>query len=169
MQAAVDLYKAGKTKVLLLSGDNHVTGYDEPTDMRNTLVEQGVPESALVLDHAGLRTLDSVVRAKEVFGVQRMTIVSERFHDYRALFICRRYGIEAVALCSDDVPLGFSLKVLIREVFARVKAVFDLYLLQTRPKFLGEKIKIVAVRWHCESVGVRTCVGVCSTTMEAVL
>lgn len=142
MQAAAQLYRAGKVKKLLVSGDNHGQSYDEPTDMRNALVELGVPESAIVLDHAGFRTLDSVVRAKKVFGLEKLTVISERFHNYRALFIAQRYGIDAVGFCADDVALRYAAKVKVRECFARVKVVLDLYALRTQPHFLGRRLTV---------------------------
>jgi len=144
IEAAAALYRAGKVKRLLVSGDNHVRGYDEPSDMRDALVAAGVPVEAVVLDYAGFRTLDSVVRAKEVFGQTRLMVVSERFHNYRALFICRHYGIDAVAFNAQPVSLRVSRWPAVREWFARVKVVLDLYVLRTRPRFFGEPVKALA-------------------------
>ncbi len=140
--AAAELYHAGKVKHLLLSGDNHVAGYDEPGDMKQALIEAGVPDQAIVLDYAGLRTLDSVVRAREIFGQMRLIIVSERFHNYRAVFISQRCGIDAIAYDAKDVPIQFSRKVKARESLARIAAILDLYVFHTRPHLLGPKIKI---------------------------
>lgn len=142
MQAAYDLYKAGKVQFLLLSGDNHVKGYDEPSDMREALIALGVPDSCIVLDYAGFRTLDSVVRCKEVFGEDSITIVSQEFHNQRALFIANKHGINAIGFNSKEVNKNYSFKTRIREYFARVKCVLDIYVLYTSPKFLGEKIEI---------------------------
>ncbi|HVM62132.1 MAG TPA: ElyC/SanA/YdcF family protein [Verrucomicrobiae bacterium] len=142
IEAAAELYRTGKVKHLLVSGDNHVRGYDEPSDMRDALVAAGVPAEAVVLDYAGFRTLDSVVRAKEVFGQTRLMVVSERFHNYRALFICRHYGIDAVAYDARPVSLRVSTWPAFREWLARVKVVLDLYVLRTRPKFLGTPVQI---------------------------
>lgn len=142
VHAAAELYHAGKIKNVLVSGDNHVKGYDEPTDMKAALMAAGVPEQAIALDYAGFRTLDSIVRAKKVFGLSQFTVISGRFHNYRALFIAQRYGIDAVAYCAEDVPLRFSLKTKLRECGARLKAVVDLYVLQTKPRFLGEPVQI---------------------------
>jgi SanA protein len=141
-EAAAHLYHLGKVKHLLLSGDNHLQGYDEPSDMKEALLKLGVPESAMTLDYAGFRTLDSVVRAKEVFGLNKLTIVTDDFHIQRAIFLSEHYGLEAVAYCSAKIPLGLSANVRLREIGARVKAVMDVYLLNTRPKFLGEKVEI---------------------------
>lgn len=142
IDAAAALYRAGKVRHLLVSGDNHTRGYDEPTLMRAALLAKGVPEAAITLDYAGFRTLDSIVRAREVFGVASFTVISQRFHDERALFIARHYGIDAIGFCARDVGLRRGLKTQVRETFARVKAVLDLYVFQTGPKFLGPRQKI---------------------------
>ena len=144
IEAAASLYHAGKVKRLIVSGDNHINGYDEPTDMRDALVAAHVPIEAIALDYAGFRTLDSVVRAKEVFGQMRLIVVSERFHNYRALFICRKYGIDAVAFNARPVSLRISRWPTVREWLARVKVVLDLYVLRTHPKFLGPPVRLWA-------------------------
>jgi SanA protein len=130
IDAAAALYREGKVKRLILSGDK---GYDEPLEMKRALLQRGVPESALVLDNYGSRTLDSVVRARDVFKCARLTIISERFHDFRALFLSRYYGIHAVAYAPPDLPFRWMIKSSLRESLARVKAVLDLYLLHTKP------------------------------------
>jgi len=135
MDAAAALYRAGKVRRLLLSGDNRTQDYDEPTRMKEALMERGVPESALVLDYAGFRTLDSVLRARDVFGARRLIVVSQRFHNQRALFIAQHSGMDAIGFCARDVPARRTLKVRVREAFARIRAVLDLYLLGTRPHF----------------------------------
>ncbi len=140
--AAVELYKAGRVRHLLVSGDNRVKNYDEPAAMKKALLAAGVPASALTLDDAGFRTLDSVVRAKKVFGLAEFTIISQQFHDERALLIARHYGIDAIGFCAQDVSISFAPKTFAREIFARVKVVLDLYVLRTKPKFLGPPIKI---------------------------
>jgi SanA protein len=139
IDAAVELYKRGKIRRLLVSGDNQ---HNEPEDMRKALLAGGVPASAITRDHAGLRTLDSVVRAKEVFGVSTFTIISQRDHDQRALLIAKQNGIDAIAFCARDVPLGKSILAHVHEWFARVKVVLDLYLLHTRPKHIGSRVLI---------------------------
>jgi len=142
MDAAAELWRDGKVKHFLLSGDNSRPGYDEPTDMREALIARGVPASATTLDYAGFRTLDSVVRAKEVFGVRQLVIVSGEFHNYRAVFTARRYGLDAVAYNAKPVSSRFDIRTPIREWLARVKAVLDLYLLRTQPKFFGPKVSL---------------------------
>jgi SanA protein len=142
IEAAAALYHAGKVKHLIVSGDNHAQGYDEATDMRDALVAAHVPIGAIALDYAGFRTLDSVVRAKEIFGQRRLTVVSEAFHNYRALFICRKYGIDAVAFNARPVSLRVSRWPAVREWLARVKVVLDLYVLRTHPRFLGPPVRL---------------------------
>lgn len=142
IQAAFELFKSKKVQYLLLSGDNHVKGYDEPSDMREALIALGVPDSCIVLDYAGFRTLDSVVRSNEVFGEDSITIISQEFHNQRALFIANKNNINAIGFNSKEVNKNYSFKTRFREYFARVKCVLDIYILYTSPKFLGDKIKI---------------------------
>lgn len=146
--AAADLFRRGCVKHLLLSGDHGSRGYDEPSDMRRALLALGVPDRAMTLDYAGFRTLDSVVRARKIFGLDKMVIVTDRFHTSRALFLARQFGIDAVAFPSKDVPLTTSARSVIRECFARVKACLDVYVLHTGPHFLGRKEPIAAKPAH---------------------
>lgn len=148
VEAAAALYHAGKAKHLLLSGDNHIAGYDEPTDMAEALMALQVPPSAMTLDYAGFRTLDSVVRAQKVFGQKRVTIVTDDFHVSRAVFLARHEGLEAVAFTSAKVSTLFSARTRVREVGARVKAALDVYVLHTRPHFLGEPVEIQIASTH---------------------
>jgi SanA protein len=144
IKAAAELFRAGKVRHFILSGDNHREGYDEPTDMKEALMKRGVSEAAITLDYAGFRTLDSVVRAKEVFGQTELVIVSEPFHNARALFLCRHYGIDAVAFHARPVSVRVSRWAHLREYLARVKAVLDVYVFHVKPKFLGEKVSLVS-------------------------
>ena len=139
MEAAAALFKARKVKALIVSGDNGTQGYDEPTDMKRVLMQMGVPAEKVVCDYAGFRTLDSVVRAKEVFGQQRMIFVSQRFHNARAIYLAQAFGIEAYGMDAKDVPVALSVKTFLREKLACVKAVLDVNVLGTQPRFLGEK------------------------------
>lgn len=143
VEAAAKLFHAGKTSKIVVSGDNHRHGYDEPTDMKEALVARGVPENAIYCDYAGFRTLDSVVRVKEVFGQTRVTIVSQRFHNERSLFLAKARGIDAIAFDATDVRLEWALKTYLREALARVKAVLDVTILQTQPKFLGPPVNLL--------------------------
>ncbi|AAF09774.1 vancomycin high temperature exclusion protein [Deinococcus radiodurans] len=141
IDAAEAAYKAGKVRVLLLSGDNSSVSYDEPTTMKEDLLERGIPAEQLVLDYAGFRTLDSVVRAAEVFGTRQFTLISQPFHNERAIFLARTRGLDAAALNARDVTGRSGLKVQGREVLARVKAVLDV-LRGKGPKFLGEPVDV---------------------------
>lgn len=142
INAATELFKAGKIDYILVSGDNHSTDYDEPSCMRDSLLIKGVPKDKIILDYAGFRTLDSVVRAKEIFGQDSITIISQSFHNERALYLAKHYGIEAVGYNAKDVEYWKKkLKIHGREYLARVKMFIDLYT-GKQPKFLGEKIKI---------------------------
>jgi SanA protein len=116
--------------------------YNEPWEMRKALIAEGVPESAITLDYAGLRTLDSVVRSKKIFGQDKITIITQPFHSYRALFISNFYHIDAVAMVTEESGVDESVKLRVREYFARTKAVLDLYVFKTAPRFLGPKEQI---------------------------
>jgi SanA protein len=135
---AASLYKEGKAVHFLLSGDNRTKYYNEPEEMKKALIKAGVPASAITLDFAGLRTLDSIVRSKEIFGQNKIIIVTQPFHCYRALFISRYYDIDAVALLPSSATT-LTTRVNVREWFARAKAILDLYILKTAPRHLGDK------------------------------
>ncbi len=139
--ATVALYKANKIEFVLVSGDNGTIYYNEPTTMKNDLVSAGIPEDRIFLDYAGFRTLDSMVRAKEVFGLESATIISQKFHNERAIFIAEEKGLKAVGYNAVDISLESGFKVQLREYFARVKVFLDLAL-KTQPKFYGDKIII---------------------------
>ncbi|MDH5474127.1 MAG: YdcF family protein [Cyclobacteriaceae bacterium] len=140
---AANLYKSGVVKHLLVSGDNRSKYYNEPLKMKNALIELGVPETAISLDYAGLRTLDSIVRSKEIFGQDDIIIVTQEFHCYRALFISNYYDIEAIAIATAPVPRSLAFKTIFREIFARTKAIWDTYIVNKSPKHLGEKELII--------------------------
>ncbi|HRK54424.1 MAG TPA: ElyC/SanA/YdcF family protein [Cyclobacteriaceae bacterium] len=139
MENAATLFINGKVKHFIVSGDNRTKYYNEPLEMKRALVRLGIPSSAITLDYAGLRTLDSVVRSKEIFGQDKITIVTQTFHCYRALFISNYYGIDAVAYVANEPSAEVTEKVHWREYLARAKAILDLYVLKTSPRHLGEK------------------------------
>ncbi len=141
IDAAVALYKAGKIKRILISGDNGNKDYDEPTDMKNDLIARGIPEAHIKLDFAGFRTLDSMVRSKEIFGQQSITVISQAFHNERAVYIGERNDINTIGFNAKSVTANYGFKTKIRERFARVKMMLDLTF-GKQPKFLGEKIII---------------------------
>lgn len=143
MKAAAELYAAGHVRHLLVSGANPDRTYNEPRKMYQALRQLGVPDSALTLDFAGFRTLDSVVRAQKVFGLDRFVIISQRYHDYRALFIARHHGVDAIAYVRPEEDRRQPLRTVAREYLARFKAVLDLFLIATRPRFLGPQRPIV--------------------------
>lgn len=135
MDAAHRLYAAGRVERLLLSGANPSIHYNEPQRMREALLERGIPDDALVLDYAGRRTLDSVRRARDVFGQRELIIVSQPYHLYRALFLADHDGIRAYGLAATGPGLRQRWRTEWREVLARMLAVLDVYLLETEPRF----------------------------------
>lgn len=139
MARAAEMFKLKKVEHFILSGDNQTKYYNEPETMRGALMALGVPDSVITLDFAGLRTFDSIVRSREIFGQDSLTIITQPFHSYRALFISDRMNINAVAVVASEPKSETAFQVYIREYFARTKAVLDLYLLDTEPKHLGEK------------------------------
>ena len=138
MDAAAQLYFANKVSYLLLSGDNHVSHYNEPESMRRSLIERGVPDSVIYLDCAGFRTFDSMVRAKKVFAQNALTVISQEWHNERALFIAEHYDLDAIAFCAQDYTAGRKIywKNHLREALAKVKVVLDL-MVNKQPHFLG--------------------------------
>ncbi len=143
--AAATLFTANKVEYIIVSGDNHVAGYDESTEMKQALVAAGIPAERITCDFAGFRTLDSIIRAKEVFGQTSLTVISQEFHNQRAIYIASHEGIDAIGFNARAVASAPGFRTNLREQFARVKAVLDVCLLGTRPKFLGPKIEIGGV------------------------
>lgn len=143
IEAATALFKSGKVRHLIVSGDNSVKHYDEPTDMRDALVAAGVPLNAITCDYAGFRTLDSVVRAKTVFGLTNFTIVTEAFHCPRSVWIAQRHGLDVVAFAAPDLSARWSARVKARESLARTWCAVDLYVLNRQPKFSGPPEKLL--------------------------
>lgn len=142
INAAARVWKSGKIKTFIVSGDNRSRYYNEPEKMKQALMELGIPESRIVCDYAGLRTLDSVVRAKEIFGTSSILVISQRFQNERAIYLAKAHGIEAYGFNARDVETQAGLKTKIREVGARVKMWLDVNFLNTRPSHLGEKIEL---------------------------
>ena len=140
--AAVRLYKSKKIQYIIASGDNRKHNYNEPKIMAEELMRQGVPSKAIYLDYAGFRTLDSVVRCDKIFGQKSFLIISQKFHNERALYIGRHYDLDVVAYNARSVPPPWSIKTMVREYFARVKAMLDLYIIHTSPRYLGKTISI---------------------------
>ena len=141
IQATAALIKAKKIKYIIISGDNSTKYYDEPTLMKHDLIALGIDSSMIYLDFAGFRTFDSMVRLKEIFSQDSVTVISQQFHNERALFIAQKENIYAIGFNAKDVYQSAGLKVRIREKFARVKVFID-YLFGKKPHFLGNKISI---------------------------
>ena len=141
IDAVMDLWNKGKIEYILVSGDNGSKAYDEPTAMRDALVKRGVPLNRIVLDYAGFRTLDSMVRAKKVFGQSDLIIVSQQFHVERALMIAGFSGVEAFGYNAVDVEVYSGLRTKVREYLARIKLWID-FIFGVDPKYLGEAVKI---------------------------
>lgn len=142
IRAAAELYRAGKVRYIIASGDNRKHGYNEPEAMKAALIAQGVPAERIVPDYAGIRTLDSVLRARSVFGQADYIVVSQKFHNERAVYLARAHGIRAVGYNAPDVHIyagGFKTRV--REYGARMKMYLDL-LTGKQPKHGGETIAL---------------------------
>jgi SanA protein len=139
IRAAARLFHAGKVRAILVSGDNSTKRYNEPETMKADLIAAGVPEKYITLDFAGRRTLDSVVRAKTIFGQHAVTIVSQHFHSARAIYIADAHGMNAVAYLAKGTRGRRRLRVRLREVMARARAFLDVNLLDTRPHFGGKR------------------------------
>jgi SanA protein len=141
IDAATALFKAGKIDYILISGDNGTKEYNEPEDMRQALIENGIPPGRIFLDYAGFRTFDSVFRADKIFGQKKFTIISQDFHTRRAIYIARHLGLDAIGFNAQDVSRNFGFKTQLREKFARTNMFLD-FIFSAKPKFLGEKIRI---------------------------
>jgi len=142
IDAAEKVWNAGKLDTLIVSGDNRSRYYNEPEKMKQALIGRGIPADRIVCDYAGLRTLDSVVRAKEIFGADPILFISQRFQNQRAIYLAKANDIEAYGFDARDVETQAGLKTKIREVGARVKMWLDINFLDTRPKHLGEKVEM---------------------------
>ncbi|MBA3829530.1 MAG: YdcF family protein [Taibaiella sp.] len=142
IDAAVLLYKSRKILYILVSGDNATEHYNEPEQMKKDLIARGIPPERIFTDYAGFRTLDSILRCKLVFDEDRVTVISQPFHNERALFIANRNGISAIGFNAQDVTGENGLKVAVREKLARIKMLIDLFL-NTQPKYYGPRIIII--------------------------
>lgn len=138
VQAAIELYRRGRIRHILASGANPEIYYNEPQRMFEALVAGGVPAEAITLDFGGRRTLDSVVRARQIFGLDTVTVISQRYHLHRALFLARAHGLSAQGYAAPAPRLRDRWRVELREALARVLALLDVYLLDTAPQVLGE-------------------------------
>ena len=142
IDAAKELYFSDKVKFLLVSGDNSTKYYDEPTTMKKDLIALGVPGNKIYCDYAGLSTLDSVVRTKEVFKENQFIVISQGFHVRRAIYLGLAHDIDLIGYAPQGVSGLGSLKTELRECLARGKALLDVKFLNRQPKFLGEPVII---------------------------
>ena len=141
IDATTQLFNAGKISYVLVGGDNGSVYYNEPNTIKKDLIAAGIPENRIYLDYAGFRTLDSMIRARIVFGLDSVTVISQEFHTERALFIASKKDLYAIGFSAKDVEGSRGLKVQLREYFARVKVFLDL-ILNTQPRFYGKRIEI---------------------------
>jgi SanA protein len=139
--AAVTLIRNKKIKYIIVSGDNGEADYNEPWSMRKDLIRNGVDSSIIYMDYAGFRTFDSMVRLKQVFGQDSVTVISQQFHNERAIYIASHEGITAIGYNAEDVSGSEGFKTAIREKLARVKVFLDFWF-GKEPKFLGSKVNI---------------------------
>jgi SanA protein len=142
VRAAADLFHAEKVDFLLVSGDNRTLAYNEATYMQEALLHAGIPRERIYCDYAGFRTLDSMVRAHEVFGLSEVTVISQEFHNQRAIFLGAHHGVDAIGYNAADADPSDASGTRRREKLARIKAALDVYLLRTKPHFLGSKVAI---------------------------
>ncbi|MEM1059549.1 MAG: ElyC/SanA/YdcF family protein [Verrucomicrobiota bacterium] len=137
MDAAAALFQADKIRHIIVSGDNRSRYYNEPKYMRDALLERGVPREAITLDYAGFRTLDSMVRAKRVFGQSSIIVITNDFHLNRAIFIGREHHEDVIGFAAGDQGGWKGLRHHGREVGSRVLAFLDVYFLDTQPYYPG--------------------------------
>ena len=142
LATARDLYLAGKVRKILVSGDHQAPEYDETNAMWRWLTERDVPSSDVFLDHAGVRTLDTMERASRVFGVEGAVVCTQRFHLARSVFLARRSGIDAVGVVADRRVYLKRSRDRVREFFAKSVSFVDSYLLGTEPRHLGDPISL---------------------------
>lgn len=143
IRAATALFKAGKVKAIVVSGDNSTKYYNETSKMQKDLIKAGVPRKYIKIDPLGVRTLDSVVRAEAIFDLKDYIIVSQKFHLQRALFIAKAKGQKVIGFAAKDIPgTAAAYRMKLREYLARSKAFLDVYIFQTMPKFDGKKVKV---------------------------
>jgi SanA protein len=142
MAAAKQMFDAGKCAKIVVSGDNRRSDYNEPEDMKQSLVALGVPQDRIHCDYAGGRTLDSVLRFKHIFGQASGIVVSQAFHNERAIYIGQAHGMALVGFNAQEVDLVFGLRTQLREVFSRVRAVLDVEVFHSNPRHYGEAIAL---------------------------
>jgi SanA protein len=139
--AAARLYHAGKIQYIILSGDNRSIYYNEPEQMKREILKYNVPEEVLYLDYAGLRTLDSMVRSRDIFGQESIIVISQKFHNERAVFLAKAHNIKAIGFNASSPGMEYQSKVLMREILARVKVFIDLFT-GKKPHHMGDQVPL---------------------------
>ena len=142
LDVALEFYRSGRTKRILVSGDHGQKYYDEVNVMRKYLLAKGVPEEAIFMDHAGFDTYDTLYRARDIFQVRSALVVTQEFHLLRALYIGQQLGLSVEGVTSDLHRYGRAGYYRLREYFARMKAFLDCEVLHSQPSFLGDPIPI---------------------------
>ena len=141
LKEGITLYKQGTTKKIIMSGDHSREDYDEVKIMKEYAESEGVPSEDIFMDHAGFSSYDSVYRAKEIFGVQKMIIVTQKYHLYRSLYIAKKLGIEAYGIESNLRTYPGQVFREIREILARDKDYFKC-IMKPEASIMGEKISL---------------------------
>lgn len=143
LSTGYELYKKGKAPKIIVSGDHGTKEYDEVNAMKDFLKEKEVPPEDVFMDHAGFSTYESMYRAREIFQVQKVIIVTQEFHLPRAVFIARELGLDAYGVVADKhIYHGFMLRSELREIAARNKDFFTAKIFKPLPKYLGEVIPV---------------------------
>ena len=143
LTAGYELYEQGKAPKLIVSGDHGQTDYDEVNSMKNFLKDKGVPNEDVFMDHAGFSTYESVYRARDIFKVQKVIIVTQEYHLMRAVYVARALGLEAYGVASDRHDYGQAMKIYnIREIAARNKDFLWTNVFKPKPTFLGDAIPV---------------------------
>jgi SanA protein len=142
VEAAVDLYRAGRVRTVLFSGDNRFANYNEPGKMREYALSLGLPDEAIELDYAGRRTYDTCYRAREIFGLHEVVLVTQRYHLPRALYTCEKLGLDAIGYAADRRPYVYIRQYRLREIPALWVAWWQLWVTHPLP-VLGKPIPIL--------------------------
>lgn len=145
IEAAAQLYKQHKVEYIVVSGARRNTeryNYDEPYEMKDALIVRGVPDDRIIMDPSGFRTLDSMIRADKIMGLKKFTVVSQHYHNTRAIFIGRHHGLDVIAYDAANAPGLYQIAQQIRETMAKVLVIFDLYVFDTEPAVLNDEINM---------------------------
>lgn len=143
LETGLDVFEKGKALKIIVSGDHGKKGYDEVNAMKKYLLEKGIKDEDIFMDHAGFNTYESMYRAKEIFLANKVIIVTQEYHLMRAVFIARHLGIDAYGIAADKQNYGSVMTVYnIREVAARVKDYLNINIFKPKPTYLGETIPV---------------------------